>query len=127
MHVCPRLSVRPNHAARAASSTFASDSTNIASQPDSSSVDGISRSPSRAASFRPTPSDPVKTTWSTSVSANCGPASRVAGSTWSSATGKPASRNSARVSSEARGTFSLGFHSTALPATSACASCTTFR
>ena len=61
MHVCPRLSVTPNHAARAAISTSASASTNIASQPESSSVEGTSRSPSRAASFRPTASEPVKT------------------------------------------------------------------
>ena len=38
--------------------------------------------------------------------------------------GKPASRNSACVRSAVRGAFSLGFHSTALPATSACAICT---
>ena len=51
MHVCPRLMVEPNHAARAARSTSASASTNMASQPDSSSVELTSRSPSRAASL----------------------------------------------------------------------------
>ena len=62
-----------------------------------------------------------------SASASCGPASRVAGSFWKRSGGNPASRKSACVRSAVRGAFSLGFQSTALPATSACAACTAFR
>ncbi len=127
MQVCPRLNVTPNHAAFTASSRFASASTNMASQPESSIVDGMRRSPSLAASLRPTVSDPVNTMRSTSASANCGPASRVAGSFWKSSAGNPASRKRACSKSAVRGAFSLGFQRTALPATSACAMGPTFR
>ena len=79
-HVWPELSVAPYHALRAANSTSASARTISASTPLSSSVLGMSRSPSLAASFRPTPSEPVKWTKSMSASASFGPFSRSPGS-----------------------------------------------
>ncbi len=127
MHVCPPLSVAPYHALRAASSTSASARTIKASTPLSSSVLGISRSPSRAASFRPTPSEPVKWTKSTAASASFGPFSRSPATRTTRSAGNPAVASRSSSMSAVLGVCSLGFHSTALPATSACTSGTSVR
>ena len=62
MHVCPWFMATPNDAAFAARCTSAPARISSTSQPDSSSVELTSRSPSRAARIRPTSTEPVKTT-----------------------------------------------------------------
>ena len=113
--------------ARAAARASASASTIALSNPESSSVVGISRAAHTSAIARPTAVDPVNTTWSKCSSASTRrPSSRVALraeiAPCIAASGSAAEIASSSSLAWVRGARSDGFTTTRLPASTACTS-----
>ena len=93
MQVCPAPPKQSRTAAAAARGTSASAATYSAFLPPSSSVQPVSRAPARAATCRPTASEPVNRTWSATSTTASPSAAPSPASTENRPSGRPASRS----------------------------------